>query len=237
MESRLIGRIPKNITSRPIPALTTTRSDSEKLPDGPCLAKPIVVAITAQEMITGTTKNVPLFHHVKPVWPRATSHQHGIVSSRSPSEVILQSIQDRFEIAIRQIQALPALARFSAKLVWQALPDNRKRDASATVVAGEFEGRRPHNIIQVRLVEVVPCLSLKCYKQSLMRFAGLCKKTVRLFLPSLAILALSSPALESTLKIGHPFCHVGLWREVCGPSHAFLGILILREFEPVDLLE
>src|SRR5438874_1402602 len=59
MESRLTGRIPKNITSRPIPALTTTRSDSEKLPDGPYLAKPMVVTITAQEMITGTTKNVP----------------------------------------------------------------------------------------------------------------------------------------------------------------------------------
>src|SRR5437660_11414688 len=115
MAVRFTGRIPKNITSRPIPALTTTRSDSEKLPDGQCLAKPMVVTITAQEIITGTTKNVPLFHHVKPARPRATSHPHGIVSSRSPSEVILQSIQDRFEIVIRQIQALPALPRFSAK--------------------------------------------------------------------------------------------------------------------------
>jgi len=47
------------------------------------------------------------------------SHQHGTVSSRSPSEVILQSIQDRFEIVIRQIQALPALPRFSAKEGYQ----------------------------------------------------------------------------------------------------------------------
>ncbi len=66
MAVRFTGRIPKNITSRLIPALTTTRSDSEKLPDEPCLAKPMVVTITAQEMITGTKKNVALFHHVKP---------------------------------------------------------------------------------------------------------------------------------------------------------------------------
>ncbi len=82
MAVRFTGRIPKNITSRPIPALTTTRSDSEKLPVGPCLAKPMVVTITAHEIM---------------------------------SEAILQSIQDRFEIVIRQIQALPALPRFSAK--------------------------------------------------------------------------------------------------------------------------
>jgi hypothetical protein len=66
MAVRFTGRIPKNITSRPTPTLSRTSSDSEKLPDGPCLAKPMVVTITAQEMITGTTKNVPLFHHVKP---------------------------------------------------------------------------------------------------------------------------------------------------------------------------
>ena len=56
MAVRFTGRIPKNITSRPILALTTTRSGSEKLPDGPCLAKPIVVTINAQEMITGNKK-------------------------------------------------------------------------------------------------------------------------------------------------------------------------------------
>src|SRR5207237_10444063 len=44
---------------------------------------------------------------------RSSDLQHGIVSSRSPSEIILQSIQDPFEIVIRQIQALPALPRFS----------------------------------------------------------------------------------------------------------------------------
>src|SRR5437870_13788703 len=65
MAVRFTGSIPKNITSRPIPVLTTTRTDSEKLPDGPCLAKPMVVTIIAQEMSTGNTKNVTLFHHVK----------------------------------------------------------------------------------------------------------------------------------------------------------------------------
>src|SRR5207237_9304486 len=65
MAVRFAGRIPKNITSRPIPALTTTRSDAEKLPDGPCLARPMDVTRTAQEMITGTTKKVQLFHHMR----------------------------------------------------------------------------------------------------------------------------------------------------------------------------
>src|SRR5438552_1341820 len=65
MESRLTGRIPKNIMSRTRTALTTTSSDSEKLPDGPCLAKSMVVTIIAQEMITGHTRNVPLFHQLE----------------------------------------------------------------------------------------------------------------------------------------------------------------------------
>src|SRR5437899_12207037 len=115
MAVRFTGRIPKNITSRPIPALTTTRSDSEKLPDGPCLAKPMVVTITAHEIITGTTKKAPLFHHVRSARSRTMSHQHGTVSSRRPSEVIPHSIHDRFEIVIRQIQALAALPRVAAK--------------------------------------------------------------------------------------------------------------------------
>jgi len=65
MEFRLTGRIPKTITIKPIYTLSTTRIVSEKLPDGPCLAKPMVVTIIAHAIITGTAKNVPLFHHVR----------------------------------------------------------------------------------------------------------------------------------------------------------------------------
>src|SRR5437899_4893962 len=45
-------------------------------------------------------------------------------------------------------------------------------------------------------------------------------------------LTVRRPALESTLKIGHPFCYVGLWREVCGPSPRFLAFSFSGSLSP-----
>ena|SRR5438094_15047 len=63
------------------------------------------------------------------------SHQHGTVSSRSPSEVILQSIQDRFEIVFAKYKPCRRRRGFLRRLC----RIYGKRDVPATVVAGGFE--------------------------------------------------------------------------------------------------